>query len=96
MYMYMYVYVHCVCIYAIYMYIVCTMYMYTCVYTQCTYMYCMCKCSMCAKNRGNKKIPLAILSRILAQSCVTPPDRQRVMHDCASILDSIAKGISIE
>ena len=26
-----------------------------------------------AKNRGNKEIPLAILSRILAQSCVTPP-----------------------
>ena len=26
-----------------------------------------------AKNRGNKVIPLAILSRILAQSCVTPP-----------------------
>ena len=25
-----------------------------------------------AKNRGNKVIPLAILSRILAQSCVTP------------------------
>ena len=25
-----------------------------------------------AKNRGNKEIPLAILSRILAQSCVTP------------------------
>ena len=25
-----------------------------------------------AKNRGNKIIPLAILSRILAQSCVTP------------------------
>ena len=24
------------------------------------------------KNRGNKVIPLAILSRILAQSCVTP------------------------
>ena len=24
-----------------------------------------------AKNRGNKEIPLAILSRILAQSCVT-------------------------
>ena len=25
-----------------------------------------------AKNRGNKEIPLAIVSRILAQSCVTP------------------------
>ena len=49
-----------------------------------------------AKNRGNKEIPLAILSRILAQSSVTLPTefRQRVTHDCASILDSIAKGIS--
>ena len=27
----------------------------------------------CAKNRGNKEIPLVILSRILAQPCVTPP-----------------------
>ena len=26
-----------------------------------------------AKNRGNKEITLAIVSRILAQSCVTPP-----------------------
>ena len=26
-----------------------------------------------AKNRGNKEISLAILSKILAQSCVTPP-----------------------
>ena len=26
-----------------------------------------------AKNHGNKEIPLALLSRILAQSCVTPP-----------------------
>ena len=46
-----------------------------------------------------KEIPLAILSRILAQSCVTSPyiilSRQRVPHDCASILDSIAKGISL-
>ena len=40
-----------------------------------------------AENRGNKEIPLAIL----AQSCVTPPYifRQRVMHDCASILDIV-------
>ena len=31
-----------------------------------------------AKNRGNKEIPLAILSRILAQSCVTPlPELRR-------------------
>ena len=47
-----------------------------------------------AKNRGNKEIPLAILSRILAQSCVTLCVG-RVTHDCASILDSIAKGISL-
>ena len=50
-----------------------------------------------AKNRGNKEIPLAILSRILAQSCVTRCLNYvgRVTHDCASILDSIAKGISL-
>ena len=51
-----------------------------------------------AKNRGNKVIPLAILSRILAQSCVTPPyiiHAKGVTHDCASILDSIAKGITL-
>ena len=50
-----------------------------------------------AKNSGNKEIPLAILSRILVQSYVTLPTlfRQRVTHDCASILDSIAKGISL-
>ena len=48
------------------------------------------------KNRGNKEIPLAILSRILAQSCVTPPyiiysgKGLRMM-----VLDSIAKGISL-
>ena len=42
-------------------------------------------------------IPLAILSRILAQSCVTLCLNYvgRVTHDCASILDSIAKGISL-
>ena len=36
-------------------------------------------------------------NRILAQSCVTPPYilfRQRVTHDYASILDSIAKKTS--
>ena len=38
-------------------------------------------------------IPLAILSRILAQSCITLCLSGGVMHDCASILDSIAKGI---
>ena len=50
-----------------------------------------------AKNRGNKEIPLAILSRILAQSCVTLCLNYvgRVTHDCAGILDSIAKGISL-
>ena len=47
-----------------------------------------------AKNRGNKEIPLAILSRILAQSCVTLC-LNYVGRDCASILDSIAKGISL-
>ena len=48
-----------------------------------------------AKNRGNKEIPLAMLSRILAQSCVTLCLNYvgRVTHDCAGILDSIAKGI---
>ena len=51
-----------------------------------------------AKNHGNKVIPLAILSRILAQSCVTPPyiiKDKGVTHDCASILDSIAKEITL-
>ena len=50
-----------------------------------------------AKNRGNKEFPLAILSRILAQSCVTLCLNYvgRVTHDCASILDSIAKGNSL-
>ena len=48
-----------------------------------------------AKNRGNKEITLAILSRILAQSCVTVSLNYvgRVTHDCASILDSFAKGL---
>ena len=50
-----------------------------------------------AKNCGNKESPLAILSRILAQSCVTLCLNYvgRVTHDCASILDSIAKGNSL-
>ena len=43
-----------------------------------------------AKNRGNKVIPLAILSRILAHN-----SGKGVTHDCASILDSIAKGITL-
>ena len=49
-----------------------------------------------AKNHGNKEIPLAILPRVLAQSCVIPPYtiRQKVMHDCTSILDSIANLVS--
>ena len=50
------------------------------------------------KNSGNKKV-LALLSRILAQSCATPPYilfRQGITrtHDCASILDSITKKTS--
>ena len=50
-----------------------------------------------AKNRGNKEVLLAILSRILAQSCVALCLNYvgRVTHDCASILDSIAKVISL-
>ena len=50
-----------------------------------------------AKNRGNKEIPLAIPSRILAQTCVTLCLNYvgRVTHDCASILAGIAKGISL-
>ena len=46
---------------------------------------------------GNKEISLAILSRMLAQSCTTLCLNYvgRVTHDCASILDSIAKGISL-
>ena len=50
-----------------------------------------------AKNRGNKEISLALLSRILAQSCVTLCLNYagRVTHYCASILDSSAKGICI-
>ena len=36
-----------------------------------------------------------VLSRILlAQSCVTPPTYTQAKGDCASILDSIAKGTS--
>ena len=47
-----------------------------------------------AKNRGNKEIPLAILSRILAQSCVTLCLNYvgRVTHDCASILIVLLRG----
>ena len=55
-----------------------------------------CRDAPCKKSwkQGN---PLAILSRILAQSCVTICLNYvgRVTHDCASILDSIAKGISL-
>ena len=45
--------------------------------------------------RKNKEIPLEILSRILAQLCVTPPYifTAKVTHNCASILDSISKSI---
>ena len=47
-----------------------------------------------AKNRGNKE---AILSRILAQSCIALHTlfRQRVAHDYDSILDSFAKGLLV-
>ena len=52
-----------------------------------------------AKNRGNKEIPLAILSRILAQSCVTPPYiiQAKGLHMIVlvSLIYSIAKGISV-
>ena len=50
---------------------------------------------VCEKS-WDQKVPLELLLRILAQSCVTPPYifRQRVMHDCANILDSNAKGNS--
>ena len=55
------------------------------------------------KNSGNKEIPFAILLRILAQSCVTSPYINACTciymyiqaNDCASILDSIAEGISL-
>ena len=50
-----------------------------------------------AKNSGNKK--LIPVSSKLAQSCVTPPymhtfvySGKGVTHDCASIVDNIAKG----
>ena len=50
-----------------------------------------------AKNRGKKEIPVAIPSRILAQLCATLCLNYvgRVTHACASILDGIAKGISL-
>ena len=44
-----------------------------------------------------QEVPLATISSILAQSCVTPlPEYMQggVTHDCASILDIIAKGTS--
>ena len=47
------------------------------------------------KNRGNKEIPLAILSRILAHSCITLPyinSGKGLRMIVASIIDSIAKG----
>ena len=51
-----------------------------------------------ANNRGSKEIPLYSNTIILAQLCITLCLNYvgRVMHDCASILDSIiAKGISL-
>ena len=49
-----------------------------------------------AKNRGNKEIPLAILSRILAQSCVTPlPELCRVgLHMIVLVLLIVLLGES--
>ena len=51
-----------------------------------------------AKNRENKEIPLAINTLKDTTTIMRNPSlhifRQRVMHDCGSILDSIAKGIS--
>ena len=46
------------------------------------------------KNRGNKEIPLSILSRILAQSCVTLCLNYvgRVTHDCANSLIVLLRG----
>ena len=43
------------------------------------------------RKQWEQEVFLAILSRILTQSCVTPPYifRQGVTHDCASILDSV-------
>ena len=47
-------------------------------------------------NCGNKEVPLEILSRILAQSCLTLCLNNYVgRHDCTSILEGIAKGISL-
>ena len=50
-----------------------------------------CRDAPCEK-LWKQEVPLAILSRILAQSCVTPPyiySGKGVTHDYASILDSI-------
>ena len=41
------------------------------------------------ENRVIKRVPLAILSRILAQPCVTLCLNGGVTRDCASILDSL-------
>ena len=52
-----------------------------------------CRDAACEK-QWKQEVPLA---NILAQSCVTPPcifSGKGVTHDCASILDSIAKGTS--
>ena len=46
---------------------------------------------------ANQEVTVVILSRILAQSFITPPNiysGKGFMHDCASILDRIAKGTS--
>ena len=51
-------------------------------------------CTSRRKIVETKEIPLAILSRILPHSCVTLCLAMLggVMHDCVSVLDSIAKG----
>ena len=53
-----------------------------------------CRDAPCEKS-WKQGIPLALLSRILAQSCVTFCLNYvgRVTHDCGSLLDSISKGI---
>ena len=52
------------------------------------------------KNRGNKEIPLVLLSRILAQSCILNPlpelcreGLRMIVLVCLIIIDSIAMGI---
>ena len=46
-----------------------------------------------AKNHGNKEIPIAILSMILAQSCVTPPYIVQAMIVLVSLIVGISHPI---